>query len=475
MAVKINPYLFRSLDIRGATPEFVKSQHIKPGSLKEKSAFACELTPEIAEVIGMAIAAAEKPKRVVVAHDARLTSPDLSKAIAQGLLSQGVDVDFIGLASTDKLYFAVGYYRYDIGIMTTGSHTRKELNGFKISRFAGDRVFPVATGTGIEKIKELSLSQEFIACKKGNYSEKNIDEDFKNFILNIIPKTEIASANIVFDAANGAAGKSFEAIIDALPISANKLYFNPDGNFPNHEPDPMIAENLSELSEKLMTGKADFGVAWDGDADRISFIDNDGKILTGSFIAPLLIKWAAKRHPSLKAIVTAPMSWASKDIAEKLEAEVITAKVGNSFIKIAMREHTASLGTEEANHFMFEETFFVESGILPLLAVLNLMKVEGKTFSQLISEVQKDYVISGDVNIEVHNSKKVIDQIKDYFESQGKASDLDGINIEFSDWHFCLRPSSNDPVVRLNVETKSEEKLKNEVFRITELIKKFDQ
>ena len=473
--IEINPNLFRTLDIRGANEDFVKSQHLPEGSLKSKSAFGTILNTKIAEVVGKAIAVAQKPKKVVVGYDARLTSPELSKSLIDGLLSQGVDVDCIGLVTTDKLYFAVGNYKYDLGVMTTGSHTIKELNGFKISKFDTDRVFPVAKGTGMEQIQQLALNQDFVDVGRGKYKEINIDNDFNEFILNIIPVDQMASAKVVFDSANGAAGSAFEKIIDSLPIESTKLYFEPDGNFPNHEPDPMISKNLTELSNKMKTQSANFGIAWDGDADRVSFIKSDGTILTGSSVAPLIIEWSAKRHKNLKVITTPPMSLASREMAKKVGAETILSKVGNSNIKIAMKDCGADLGTEEANHFMFAETFYVESGILPVMIILVLMKETNHSFDQLLSRVLGGRVISGDVNIEVHDANIVTKGIEKYYsECGGIINTLDGVNVEFPDWHFCLRPSLNDPVVRLNLEALSKEKMKTEIENIKNLIKELD-
>ena len=474
--IEISPNLFRTLDIRGASEEFVKSQHFAEGSLKSQSAFGTVLSTEIAEVIGRSIALAENPKKVVVGYDARLSSPELTQALIKGLTSQGVDVDLIGLVTTDKLYFAIGNYRDDLGVMTTGSHTIKELNGFKISKLDSDRVFPVAKGTGMERIQDLAIKQEFEDIEKHGVSkEVNIDQDFKQFILDIIPSSELASAKIIFDPGNGSAGVAFEPIIDDLPVESIKINFEPDGNFPNHEPDPMIAKNLSELSARLLSEKADFGVAWDGDADRISFIAKDGSILTGSSVAPLIIEWSAERHENLKIITTPPMSFASRETARKLGAETVLAKVGNSNIKIAMKEHGAKLGTEEANHFMFAETFYVESGILPVLVILQLMKRKNMSFEQLISEAVGERSISGDINIEVHDAKKVTDGLISYFQNiDGIFDTLDGISVEFPDWHFCLRPSLNDPVVRLNLEANSEAKMKKEIENIKNLVKELD-
>jgi len=475
--IEINPYLFRSLDIRGSDPKYIKPEDEIPGSARAKSAYGCKLSAEVAEVIGRSIAVSEKPNKVVVGYDARLTSPELTKALVRGLLNQGVDVDLIGLSTADKLYFAIGHYKYELGILTTASHATKELNGFKISRIVDGRVVPVADGTGMEKIKEIAISQNFSQSEKvGELNEINISDNFSKFILSFFDLTKIAKQKVVFDAANGPAGVTHEKIIDSLPIEAIKINFSPNGNFPNHEPNPMIPRNVAETVDVIKTQGADFGVAWDGDADRIALITKKGKILTGSFISPLLIPWVINRHPGATIINTPPMSWASRDLAEKYGDKIKYSRVGNSYVKQTMAEEKSPFAAEEADHFMFAETFYAESGILPILIVLESIFINHLTLEQLLADVVKDYEISGDINFVVKHSDKVISAVKqEYEKTDAKISEADGINVEFSDWHFCLRPSLNDPVVRLNVETKSEEKLKVELDKIKSIIIEADK
>lgn len=474
--IEINPFLFRSLDIRGAEPEYVASQNIEAGSMRSKSAFGCVLNTQIAYIVGKAIEAECEPKKVVVGHDARRTSPALSKALIKGLLDQGVDVDFIGLVTSDKLYFSIGYYKYDLGVMVTGSHTIKELNGFKMSKYKDGRVMPVAKGSGMEQLKEKALAQEFKKSDKvGKYREIDVSDDFKNHILSYFDYKKFTKQKIVFDAGNGSGGVNFEPIIDVLPLKSSKLYFKPDGEFPNHEPDPMIPENMKKLVETIKKEKADFGCSWDGDSDRVAFITKEGEILTGSFIAPMLLEWVYKNHLHANVVYTTPMSWAFRDITNKHNGKAYYAKVGNSFIKMAMEEYEAVFAGEEADHFMFAETYYAESGILPLLIILERITETGKSFDQLLLDIKKDYQITGDINIEVHDSDKVLKEIeKNYAESGASINKLDGLLIEFSDWHFSLRPSLNDPVVRLNLEAKSVTKRDAETAKIVDMIKKAD-
>jgi phosphomannomutase len=472
--VTISPYLFRSLDIRGADPEYVKSQNITPGSLKEKSAHGCPLGVDQAYVIGRSIAEQFRPQKIVVGQDTRLSSPELAEALIKGLTDQGVNVDSIGLVTTEAFYFAIGNYKYEMGVMVTGSHTIKYLNGFKISKFDNGRVFPIAQGIGMEELKETALNQVFSEpTNKGDVREINILDDFKNHILSLFDYKNFKKQKVVFDAANSVGGKTAEGVIDALPIEAVKINFDLDGNFPNHEPDPMIPENIKQLVSKMDSEKADFGVAWDGDADRMTLVTPDGEILTGSFISPMLLPWVAEKHPNSNVIVSIVMSWASSRAAEKLGMKVVYSRVGNSFIKIAMKDNAAVFGCEEADHFMFEESFWAESSTIPFMIVLDRIAKSGKTFSDLLSEAKGNLLISGDVNMEVKDATKVLQAVEEVYKNEGgQINKMDGLTISFDDWHFTLRPSLNDPVVRLNLEAQSQTKLESEIKKIKEIVDK---
>ena len=472
--VEITPYLFRSLDIRGAEPEFVKSLNIKPGSAKEKSAHGSPLSPEIAYVIGRAIGQSLKPKKVVVGHDARLSSPSLSKSLIKGLTDQGVDIDFIGLVTTDKLYFAIGHYKYDLGVMNTGSHTIKQLNGFKISKYKEGKVVPVAKGSGMDQLKETALAQEFNEPKtKGKLKNIDISKDFDNYLLSLVDYKKFKSQKVVFDAGNGSGGAAFEGIIDKLPIESVKMNFEPDGNFPAHEPDPMVEENVAELVKNLKKHKADFGVAWDGDADRIAFITKEGEILTGGFITALMLPWIFDKYPHSTVVVTPPMSHACFEIAQENNAKVALAEVGNSYVKMAMEEHEAPFAGEEADHFMFRETFNAESGILPLLIIMERISQTGKDFSALLEEAKRGYYVTGDVNIEVDDAEGLLNKLHQYYNNKSVSSTLrfGDIQVELPNYHYNIHPSHNDPVVRLNLEAKSKELMDKGVTEVKKLIK----
>ena len=470
---KIDKKLFRSLDIRGAEPDYVKSLDLSANPELANSAHGTILDEAAARIIGQAIATTFKAKKVVVGHDARLSSPALCEALIEGLLQRGAHVDFIGLCSTDQLYFAVGHNKYQIGIEVTGSHTIKQLNGFKIVRYKDGKVYPVASGLGMEKLRDSALAGKFSRFKlRGHMKKAEISDIFNRQMLSYFDYGNFAPAKIVFDAGNGVAGVAFERILDSLPIEAIKLNFQPDGHFPNHEPDPMIEENNTQLIEVMQKEGADFGVSWDGDADRIAVITSRGELITGSFFAPLLLPWVLRRYPHATTIATVSMSHAMEEVALANNAKVEISAVGNSNVTLAMDVHDAPFAAEEADHFMFRESYNSESGILPLLIVLDEMTRYGKSFDDLLAEARMGYYISGDVNIEIKDADKTINALLGHFQQQGVACRIlyGDLVVDTANYHFALHPSFNDPVVRLNLEAKSPEMLKEGVAEVKNLI-----
>lgn len=474
--IEIDQNIFRAYDIRGAEEEYVKSQNIVPGSLRSKSAHGAIINAETAYIIGRGVAKLFAPKKVVVGRDARLSSPALSKALIKGLLDGGVNVSDVGLATSDLVYFAVGKFKFDMGLVVTGSHTIKYLNGIKICKLTNKTVTPIYCENGLVDLADISQSQLFEHVEsQGKKETLDCIREYTSYVLSIFPSyNNFPQASIVMDAGSGTAGEIYEQIIDALPVKAEKINFEPDGNFPSHDPDPMVPENMEPLIAHIKQHGADFGVAWDGDADRIAFITREGQILTGSHIGALLLPWVAKRYPKEAVIVTPPMTKAFFEIAEELETPVMYAKVGNSHVKKLMDEHDSPFGAEEADHFMFRESFGAESGIIPLLALLEIMARTKKSFNQLLADAMRGYIVSGDINFDVHSSEKVLLKVKENYQKTALEIDhLDGLRVELTDWRFCLRPSSIDPVVRLNLECKSEELMSRKISEISNIISGF--
>lgn len=476
--IEINPYLFRPYDIRGAEEKYVKSQQIEPGSLRDRSAHGAILNPEIAYVIGRSIADIYQPKSFVVGRDDRLTSPALADALIEGLRDAGVDVDYIGISTSDLLYFAIGYHRYEMGVMITGSHTIKSLNGMKISRLTGNSVTPIYTGYGMEELRDYTLKQDFkVSSKKGRLDQKNIYDGYTEYILSHFPDYKnFKRLKLILDAGNGTAGVVYGQILESLPVDLVKLNFEPDGNFPAHDPDPAVFENMKPLVEEMQKDNAEFGVAWDGDADRIAFISPDGEILTGSHMGSLFLPWVMERHPKAPTVVTPPMTRAYLELAEEYGSPVIYAKVGNSFVKHMMDLNNSPYGAEEADHFMFAECFGTENGIIPLLIILDRISKTGKSYNQLLNEAKRGYHLTGDINIEVRDSDKVLLYLEKHFKEEAlEINKLDGLRVEFDNWRFCIRPSSIDPVVRLNLEAKSEADMKLKTELVVSLVEEAEK
>lgn len=465
--VEIDPKLFRELDIRG-----VADADSAYCLRDDDCAYSVAITPEIVEIIGKAIAQIVKPKKVVLGYDARNSSPQFAETIKNALLESGVNVDEIGLCATDQVYFAAGYYKYDLGLMITASHTEKILNGIKIARYKDGKVMPVAKGSGLEEIRDAALGQEFEQSNKTG-EERRIDivDDYKNHLLKLFNIHDFKELNIVFDAGNGVAGKAYDNIIQSLPINAHWINQKPDGDFPAHEPDPMIEDNIGEIKDEILQHNADFGVAWDGDADRIAIISKKIGLLTGSHIAPVLLDWVFKKHPHANVIDTPPMTLAFLKKVKKLNGKVEYSKVGNSNIKIKMEEFNSPFAAEEADHFMFEETYSSESGILPLLIIIDTISNTGKTLEELVEENLEGVKISGDINIEVADKHKALMRLEQEYQAPGNTIlHLDGLFVKNDLFHFNIRSSLNDPVMRLNIESKSEAVIGHEVENIRKII-----
>ena len=474
--IEINPYLFRNYDIRGAEPEYVKSETIIPGSLRAKSAYACPLTKEIAYAIGRAVAQVFKFKRMAVGGDIRRTTPMLKKGIIQGLLDGGIDVTDIGLSSTDMLYFAIGYYNFEGGIQVTASHTIKELNGFKISRLMPDgNVFPVGIGSGMEELRDAAIKQEFEDKEKGNLTTKAVLLDFCNFIRNIVDAGSFKHFKIVMDPGNGCGGFIAKELFKDMNVDIIPLNFEPDGEFPVHNPNPALVENRKEVSEKIKETNADLGIMWDGDSDRVCFLDENGEFIPNDFVTAVLSEWVIEKHPNARIIYTVPMSWSIPEKVAKLGGISEMTPVGNTFVKQAMHNHNAVFGGEQAGHYMFKETFNAETGFLPVLIILDRLTRNNKKMSELFSEYTNNFFLSGDTNIEIKNSDLVLKKLEEHYSDATNKYRLDGLSIEYPDWHFNARPSSNDPVIRLNIEAKNRDLMLAKQEEIKGLVKEYDK
>jgi len=460
----VDANLFRNYDIRGIDPKYIKPR-AQMTQLELKSAFSSKLGPDAAEIIAKSIAIYLKPKTVVIGRDTRLNSPELQKAIVKGLTDSGVDVVDIGLAGTDVVWFAVGFYGFDAGLSITASHCEKVLNGIKIAKKG---CYPLAMGSGMEELREIALKENFsLADKKGEYSQKDVWQDFVNHAQKDFDIKALKPFKIVADAGNGMGGVAMERVFKNMPCEVIPMYFKPDGNYPNHLPNPQIIESVQELKQRIKKENADLGLSYDGDGDRVFFFDETGERIEVDYIAALLVK---KMIGAGEIVVyTANMSNILKDKAAEIGAKSIRGKVGNSFIKQVMHDNNARFGCEASGHFFLKESYYAETVYIPILHILELMSQTGKKLSELIAEVGKGYHFSQEINIETPNSDIIIDKLRQEFSMQ-EIDNLDGLTIINPDWQFNIRPSSNDPMVRLRVAARTAKKVEEIKEQVISLI-----
>jgi len=434
--------------------------------------FGSELTVEMANKIAKAFVVYAKPKKVVVGMDNRISSPDVRKAIVEGLLFMGVDVIDVGMVSTDVFYFSTWSKKLDGGIMITASHMPSEFNGLKFLKLnEGGVLAPIGRGIGMEELEEIYNKGEFNQAEKlGNLEEKNVWSDFVNFTLGFVNINNIKKLKVVMDAGNGMAGVVANKVFKDVNLDIERMYFEPDGNYPNHQANPLVEENRIDIMKRVKDIQADLGIAWDADCDRVYFIDENGKFINGDFIVALLAIYFLKKNPDKNGIVyDLRCSWAIKNWVEKLGGQAHLEKVGHTYIKKTMQDTKSIFGGELSGHYYFADNAYMENGFVPALVILELMSTENKKLSELIADLG-DYYVSGEINFEVDVVDKVLDKLEKLYSEQGEITKLDGLSFETKDWRFNVRPSANDPVLRLNLEATSEEVMKKKVEEVSNVI-----
>jgi phosphomannomutase len=435
--------IFRAYDIRGIYPK--------------------EINEETAYKIGRAVVVFLKADKVVIGRDARITSDVLFKAISQGINDQGADVYDIGMSTTPMLYYA--NQNYPAGIMITASHNPKDYNGFKICR---EQAIPISGDTGIMDIKALVEKNKFPdAKKKGKIVKIDVVNDYLKFVLKFAGmKTKL---KVVVDASNGAAGPTAKQIFDKLNCDYVPMYFEPDGRFPNHEPNQLKDENYKDLIASVKKNKADLGIMFDGDADRAGFVDEKGNIISLDLITALIGTNLLKSHPKEKVLFEVRSSWTTKEEIEKHGGIPILSRAGHAFIRTRMRDENAIFGGEKSGHFFFRDNFFADSAIIAAIAVMNEISASGKKFSEIMKPLQR-YSNSGEINSEVENPAEIIKKVEQHYK-EGKKMHVDGLTVEFKDWWFNLRMSQTEPLIRLNLEAKTKKLLDEKVKEVLALVR----
>jgi phosphomannomutase len=431
--MSFSPDVFKAYDVRGLYPQ--------------------EVTEELFLHLGRAFVAFLGPGRYAVTRDMRLSSPSLTDAFIEGAVRQGGHIIDYGLAGTDQMYFAVAADGLDGGAQITASHNPKQYNGCKLVR---KEAFPLSGESGIKEMKEMILGGT-LPPPEGTPGTRRSGEMLDRYVphvMSFIDESVIQPFNVVLDAGSGVAGFVAPPMFDRLPCTTTRLCFEVDGTFPNHEANPLIEENRRDITERVIAVSADVGIAWDGDADRCFFIDGSGEFIAGDFITALLAESFLRKSPGATIIYDVRASYAVKDTVSRFGGRAVMNRVGHAFIKRRMREENAIFGGEVTGHYYFRDNFYADNGFIPALLILELMSLQGKSLRELLQPLREKYFISGEINTKLANmdaaTAKIDALAREY--SHGHVYRLDGISVEFDDWHFNARPSNTEPLLRLNLE-----------------------
>lgn len=446
----INPSVFKAYDVRGLYPS--------------------EITEELFHQLGRAFIAYLGPGKYAVTRDMRTSSPSLTQAFIDGAVKQGGSIVDYGLVGTDQMYFAVAADKLDGGAQVTASHNPGEYNGCKMVR---TEAFPLSGEAGIKEMKEMILANAIPAppAAPGTVERRDIMDRYVDHVMSFVDERSIAPFNVVLDAGSGVAGIVAPRLFDRLPCRTTRLCFEVDGTFPNHEANPLIEENRQDITAAVIAQQADIGIAWDGDADRCFFIDGSGEFIAGDFITALLAEAFLITTPGQTIIYDVRASYAVKDIVAKYQGKALMNRVGHAFIKRRMREEDAVFGGEVTGHYYFRNNFYADNGFIPALMILDLMSKKGQSLRDLLKPLREKYFISGEINTKVANmdiAARKIAQLKRIY-AAGNPYELDGVSAEFPDWHFNVRQSNTEPLLRLNLEGLTHEimeKRRDEVLGI---------
>ena len=426
---------FKAYDVRGRVPD--------------------QLNEDIAYRIGRAYAEVIQPRQVVVGHDIRLTSEAIKAAVSRGLTEQGVDVYDIGLCGTEEIYFATSHAGMDGGIAVTASHNPKDYNGMK---FVREDSRPISSDTGLLDIKAAAERDEFTAATRaGQMHPLDTDQAYVEHLLSYIDVQALKPLKIVVDAGNGGAGRVVDLLEPHLPFEFIKLHHEPDGNFPNGVPNPLLPENRVAAIEAVRAHGADLGIGWDGDFDRCFFYDEGGEFVEGYYLVGLLAEAFLRRDPGAGIVHDPRLVWNTVDIVEQMGGRPIQSKCGHAFIKAVMRDENAAYGGEMSAHHYFRDFAYCDSGMIPWLLVTNLISTRGQGLSTMVKERVAAYPCSGEINRSVSDASAVLEKVASVFEAQAQSVDhIDGISMVCDGWRFNLRMSNTEPVVRLNVESRGD-------------------
>jgi phosphomannomutase len=435
--MELNQGIFKAYDIRG-----LYGEEMDEGTARD-------IGRAFVRVLGRLRGKAAAELRVGLGRDMRLTAPKMAAELREGMIFEGATVLDAGMVATEMLYHLVGSRELDGGAMCTASHNPKAYTGVKLVR---EGALPLSGDAGIAEVKaeiEAGLGE---APGGGSFEEVDIWDAYRAHVLGFIDPAQVKPMKVVVDGGNGMGGPMIGPILEKLPLELEEMYFVPDGNFPDHEPNPLLEENRRLIIDRVRSTGADLGIAWDGDADRCFFIDGSGEFCDGDFVCALLARSVLAKNPGAMILYDPRSSRAVPDLIAADGGRSGLSRVGHAFFKARMREEDAAFGGEVSGHYYFRDFWNADSGTIPALLMLELLSRDGRTIGELMEEFRATYFISGEINSEVADGAGKLDEIRARY-ADGKISELDGVSVDYEDWHFNVRPSNTEPLLRLNLES----------------------
>ncbi len=428
---------FKAYDIRGKVPG--------------------DLNNDLAYKVGKAVVKYLDAKKVVIGRDVRKSSPELAEALTKGITENGADVYDLGLCGTEMIYFGTPHLDADAGVMITASHNPPEYNGLK---FVKKGSVPMGYDSGLSDVEQMVLNEDYEmeVSEKGKVEQMDLMDEFISNLDQFYDSSKINPFKVVVNAGNGCIGPALDKLEPKLPIKMIKVFHEPDSNFPNGVPNPLLPENRQPTIDAMKEYDADLGVAWDGDYDRCFFFDDKGNFIEGYYIVGLLAKSILKKDPGEKIVHDPRLTWNTVKEVEAANGLAIQSKSGHAFIKQKMREVNAIYGGEMSAHHYFRNNYYSDSGIIPFLLILQLMSEENKSLSQLVEEMVNAFPCSGEINTKLDDPAGKLEEIKKKY-SDGKMDTVDGVSVEYENWRFNVRLSNTEPLIRLNVESKGDVQL----------------
>jgi phosphomannomutase len=434
----VDPSIFKAYDIRGVYPE--------------------QLDEQTGRAVGRAFASFLQPEQVVVGRDMRLSSPSVCAALIEGLRQQQANVLDLGMVSTDQYYYACATLGRP-GVMVTASHNPAQYCGFKMVR---EMPHLLSGDEGIQDLRRLIETEDFRpAHGKGLIESRDVSDGFVDKVLGMVDAKRLRRLKVVADTGNGMVGPILKRVYDRLPVDLVGMYLDPDGSLPNHGLDPMKEENRAELEGRVVSEGADVGFAFDGDGDRFFAIDDRGHFVPGDFLTALMAQYLIEREPGATIIHDVRCSWAVRDLVAAAGGTALQERVGHSFLKPRLLREGGVYAGELSGHYYFRDFFGADSGIVPSLILLQMMSERGQTMSQLLSPLESRYFLSGEINSRVEDPEAKIEAIAARY-GDGRIERIDGISVSFSDWHFNVRASNTEPLLRLNLEAMSRQQMEQQ-------------